>query len=61
MRLSAARPRGSTGASQTQRPSLGRTVLEAVGRLGRRPFGPWPVDYGDGSNTITLANRYTNA
>lgn len=60
MTLSAARPRVSTGASR-RRPSLGRTVLETVGRLGRRPFGPWPVDYGDGSNTITLAKGCTNA
>lgn len=61
MTLSTARPRGSTGASQTRRPSLGRTALETLGRLGRRPLGPWPVDYGDGSNTITLANRCINA
>jgi hypothetical protein len=61
MTRSTARPRGSTGAPPTRRPSLGHTALQTVGRLGLRPFGPWPVDYGDGENTITLANRYINA
>jgi hypothetical protein len=42
----ARRPRGG--------PSLGHARLQSGGRLGRRPFGPWPVDYGDGP--MILAN-----